>query len=391
MPLLLFGGRRRGHLATFGEILVMEIEFRLKKILRQHGLHGHGVIQRMARDLHVHRHRIGNLYRNEASHPSLELVAQICGWLITQNVPAACLPQELFGVRPQELWEAISAATKVSICLGEYQQVDAPLTAQRWISRRDAEAAAVVVEYLSRPGNLSGPRPHLVTEYVPFRFDPESSKAADTGCFDEDAQQAKNIFQEMRSRESNCSAILIGSQRVNYLLEHLVADLFGCQPFQPVKRKFKVPFYLKYRDTDRAVTSCFGGTESLPGYESSSPPGIYYLDEKNKWVGCPWYEERSDAGVVIVVRDPGDQSMEMALFGFSGRATVTTSKYLTETAPSGVKTMWPPTAQLRGRHVGVYILRFSLTATDRNGSLKLLDTAGVDVIPLAESVIVACK
>ena len=51
----------------------MPVEIRLKKILQQYGLDKKGIIQTIAEEVGVHRHSIGKLYRNEYSHPSLDV------------------------------------------------------------------------------------------------------------------------------------------------------------------------------------------------------------------------------------------------------------------------------------------------------------------------------
>jgi hypothetical protein len=363
---------------------LMEVEIRLKKILQQHRLDKHGIIQEIAADLRVHRHSIGKLYRNEATHPSRKLVGQLCGWLIEQGVPADRLPHALFGARPAELWESIAAGSTVSIYLGEYQQTRSRLPALQWISRPDAEALADIVEYLSMPGNVGEPRPQVVTEYVPFRFDLKSPDRDSMRTYvKHDAQQVKSIFDQMRSREPACSAILIGSQRVNYLLEYLVADLFGCQAFRSVRRRGKVPFYLQYRERDRDVESCFGGRANPPGLRTSTGPGTYFLNEKEEWVACPWQEREADSGIVITVRDPGDQSAEMAMFGFSGRATVVVSKQLTKAGHE-------PKAQSKGRQVGVYVCRFSLDDQHADNPRENYRVKKLEVLPICESVLQSC-
>jgi hypothetical protein len=301
---------------------------------------------------------------------------------------ASSLPQALFGARPQQLWESLSAASTVSIYLGEYRLMETPLPAMRWISRRDAEAVADIVEYLSTPGNIGRPGPQVITEYVPFRFAPKSPTMTKK-FFQEDVRQTKAIFDEMRAREPTCSAILIGSQRVNYLLEYLVADLFDCRAFHPTRRRGKIPFYLKYREQDRAVPSCIGGSANPPGCRNAAGPGTYYLNEENNWVACPWREEQEDSGVVITVRDPGDKSMELALFGFSGRATVVISKHLTE-AVQGVDRFWKPTGQSKGRQVGVYVCRFTLTPQNETEMSKPPKAKQFQVIPIPEPVLEAC-
>jgi hypothetical protein len=136
----------------------------------------------------------------------------------------------------------------------------------------------------------------------------------------------------MHSRRQQENNILLGSQRVNYVVECLVAELFGCDPFEPVGKKPKVPFYLLYRNFDQPVPSCFGGPEKPGWLKGETPFGTYYLDETGKWNLIEWKQQEQDAGIVIIVRD--GKSVDMAAFGFSGRATKALGAKLIKKSPA---------------------------------------------------------
>lgn len=362
----------------------MHIELQLKKVLQHHGLDRHGVIHDIARDLGVHRHSIAKLYNNQATNPSLDLLGRVCGWVINRSRQAQehGLPQSLFGIQPLALWQAVTAGQGVSIYLGERQQKEKALPLQRWIARRDSAVASDIVKYLSTHGTVKEPMPQVETEYVPFRILPESEHDR-RRHLEEDADCAKRTFDQMRVQEPQSSAILIGSQRSNLLTEHLVADLFGCQPFQAISNTEKVPFYLQYRDAP-SVPSCFGQPADLPKGRRDTHPGIYYLDAEHRWTACPWTENKQDCGVVILVRDPGNQAMELALFGFSGRATAVIGKRLLQSDDG----FWPPTATSRGKQVGVYICRFSwLKDAKVDEDLGDAVVSAFEVIPIPRSIL----
>lgn len=138
--------------------------------------------------------------------------------------------------------------------------------------------------------------------------------------FKKDKNRAGRIFRTMRKqKQSDRAIIMIGSPRVNYLVEYLVADLFNCEPFVSPNKEFKVPFYTTYRDFDRPVPSCFGGQANPPGKSDLSGHGTFYLDENFEWQFLQWQKKKSDAGIVIIIREAG--TVEMVVFGFSGRAT----------------------------------------------------------------------
>ena len=185
----------------------------------------------IAKDLHVHRHSVGKLYRNQVTHPSLQLLDRICNWLIERGVPPHVLPQQLFGLQTMQVWEAMTALGTVTFYLGEYQQeTGAPTHGLRWISRRDSGTASALVEHLSAMNSLRKTSLQFHTAYISFRA------LADTGnsqedILKEDIASSRKVFEQMRAQSAGKTPLLIGSQRVNYLLEHLVADLFDCQPF----------------------------------------------------------------------------------------------------------------------------------------------------------------
>jgi transcriptional regulator with XRE-family HTH domain len=336
---------------------VMEIEIRLKKILREHGLDHHGVTQRIARDLEVHRHTIGRLYRNQMANPSLKVLGDLCDWLEARGVPAEKLPKELLGSRPRGLWRAVAAGGVVRIYLGEYQQMQREAPVMLWISRRDATVQDGIVRVLSTPSTVGEVRPTVMVEYVPFRFVSLGSYVKRQ--FEEDLARSKDVFDKMRSKERRASSILIGSQRVNYLVELFVADLFGCKPFQPIRKGIKVPFYLTYHSRDRAVPSCFGGLRPPPGKKGTLDPGIHHLDKNGKWVYCPWTSRKEDAGVIIEVYDPGTERVELAVFGFSGWGTEALGRQLLRDP----KPFWPPYYTWKCKQLGIYVCRFGMEAT----------------------------
>lgn len=367
----------------------MPIEIRLKALLQEYGRDTQGVIKKMAAEIGVHRHSIGHLYRNEAKNPSLELLDSACDWLIQNGVPRSDLPHRLFAFRPMEFWEAIAASGHVTFYLGEYlQETGSPGYQQRWVSRWDSDAVDGIVRHLTVPGNARAAQPHLSTVYATFRAGTTKRHSPGTEEFTADVASAKRLFTDMRAQSRFETPIIVGSQRVNYVLEHFVADLFQCDPFTPCAVG-RVPFYLKYRPEDRLVESCAGGRGG-PG--SPNAPGVYYLNKKGQWVLCPWKPREQDAGVVIVTRDPGTGALEIALFGFSGWATGVLGHQLHHWA----KMFWPLAARTPHKEVGVFICPITFRSksekkpdgTPPNDVRRgLPQVATFDVIPLDKSIL----
>jgi len=190
----------------------------------------------------------------------------------------------------------------------------------------------------------------------------------------QDKAASEDAYKKIRAQWGQSTSVLIGSQRVNHVVEHLVADLFGCDPFKPQRKNNRVPFYMCYRGTDRAVPSCFGGLKNPPGRRTKSVPGMYCIDDDEKWTTYPWERARQDAGIVITIYEPGTQGAALVVFGFSGQSTEIVGEQLLQDADA----FWPPQVETRGKRVGIYICR-----------LEMLEGGGQDftVIPIGESVL----
>lgn len=357
----------------------MKIEIHLKRVLQENNLDRRGITQKIAKDLKVHRHTVGKLYKNTAANISLSLLGKLCDWLENNGVSRDDLPSALIGSCPNRLWQAIAEPGSVTIYLGEYQEIPTGSTMWRWISKRDAIVATRFVEALSTPSKIGVPAPTVHTEYVPFRWDKQSPNLVQKP-FKESLQAAGKIFEQMRSNRKHTS-IIIGSQRVNSLLEYFVADLFGCKPFCSYKGEKVVPFYLQHRTGDYAIESCFGGLSNPPGRRGKKTPGIYYLDRDENWKLCPWVQNKEGAGIIITQWDSGTQRLEMAVFGFSGRSTDALGNQLAKTDVPHSQ-FWPPKANIRGKELGIHICKYTFEDSCSTDDVEDLPVKDLDIIEL---------
>jgi len=373
----------------------MKLEWRLKQLLEQHNLYKYGVETQIAKECGLHRHTIGKFLRNQIQSPKLEVLEKICGWLIEKGVSADSLPGALFGVRPSGLWRAISQSKKILIFLGEYHLKEKKITAPKIspsISRHDSVVSAKIIHFLYSEAELRDTRPSVKMLYVPFSFVPEVIRTSGGG-FTADKERARRVFENMRkNRQNKWSVIMIGSQRVNYLVEYLVADLFNCEPFMPASSDPKVPIYLCYRNFDHLVPSCFGGPTNPIGKSGDVQHGTYYLDENFEWRFLKWQEEKNDSGIVVIIREA--DNVELAAFGFSGRATNAIGNALLQKSEQ----FWPEddtvagnTVVAGGKEIGIYICRVKFSANktkdkeDRTCSNFKNDV--VEIIPLNRKVL----
>ena len=345
----------------------MQIEIRLRRLLARHQMDNHGIIQQMAKDLGVNRHTVAKLYNNRTPTVSLALLSQICSWLQAQGVPAHELPGELFGSGRAALWEAMARrGGEVTLYQGEYRSTTQPAVSSRWISTSDSIAMSQVVQQMSQGGTEGGdPMPPLKFVYVPFRHSPGDPNL-DQRLLEEDKTHAGQVFAELKNNSKPGTTILVGSQRVNYLLEFFVADLFGCKPFVTDMDKAHVPFFSVYRSTDRNTPSCFGGTFNPYRRRERDLPGLHYINDKGKWSTCPWHPDLHDAGIVIAVNDYSHNAITLALFGFSGRATESVGRQLVLKESQ----FWPPTVELKGKDVGIYLCQLAYEASESTSDLS---------------------
>ena len=358
----------------------MKVDFRLKEVLARYKLDQHGVIHEIAAAVGANRHTIARLYNNRSPSVGLAVLGQVCTWLVEKGVPQEELPGSLFGTGRGSLWDAIARqGGEVTIYLGEYQPITQADVVWRWISRRDAAVAAMVVKQLST-GSKGHSTPQLGFTYVPFRYSP-ADHLVDAGLLAEDIDRTREIFEQTYQAGQSGTAIIIGSQRVNYLLEFFVADLFGCRPFALPAREPCVPFFSVYRPTDQNTPSCFGGPSNPFRRRDNTTPGLHYIGDRGHWMTVPWVKERQDAGVVIALTDHRRRSVALAVFGFSGRATEAIGRQLLLREDL----FWPPSGiKLKAREVGVFICQLTYAPPGKGIAEGQGQVRSFEVIPLSE-------
>jgi len=173
---------------------------------------------------------------------------------------------------------------------------------------------------------------------------------------------AERIHESFWKQEEDDKALVcIGSVKSNPMVERIIAGVFGCPAFvsqdkidSPAKRS--VPLFLRYREDDpRYLISCCGGWQLAKGH-ASDKPGIYYETKSGKWECCPWDAKKHDAAFVFYVNRPSQGILEMALGGYSGRASRLLAQHLDRCAEQ----FWPPIYTGQGLEIGACVVRFHL-------------------------------
>ncbi len=363
----------------------MKLECRLKLILEANGLFRHGIYEHIAKETGVSRKIVRALCLNEKCTVSFDVVERICDWLLEKNL-AVNLPADFFGRRSSSLVAALCRGGHVTIYLGEYRQDQSQHIPRSWVSRADAQVASSLVEMLTSsaardsttddPFAGAGDSLQPLFVYVPSHFASIGSEESPASPPNDLTREARDIYGQYKLDTSGASGIFIGSQRANFLVELFVADLFDCPPFESAPGK--LPFYL-YKRTNRNATteSCFGGSDALPGWKGKAKRGLFYRDGNGAWACCPWNDSESDAGIVIVRRDPGRDQTDIAVFGYSGLATMALGDFLRRN-PDAFWTDLEPFG--RGIEARVFVCPITLTPGPRRvGSTSAVVVKSVDV------------
>jgi DNA-binding Xre family transcriptional regulator len=296
----------------------MIISWKLKGLLMDHGLDERGVLLRMSKETKIHRTTISNMYRDQAPNVSLETLGKLCQWLRVQGIVEEDLPGALLTQRPAALFQTLAARGATTIILGEYLPAEKTMPSFRWVARRDAHAAANIIEKLSDSSQVGGKPPRVQMSYVPFHHI-RAKRFPQNKAFHQDVANARQVWREVRKGLRRSSAVLIGSPHINYAVEHHVAELFQCEPFKR-GHGAPAPFFRVYREYEADLPSCCGG-RALPDDSSGAKPGIYYRDESNRWSLLPWKESGEDAAVIVTTYDSSTDEFVMVILGYSGRAT----------------------------------------------------------------------
>jgi hypothetical protein len=324
----------------------------------------HGKLRELAKLTGVDHHTLSELCRGRnVSGTKLTTVEKICtgiqphlGGLSPDQIVKA-----LLGAQQSSLLEEIAQHGLVRFIMGLYVRPSEAGPPRRWIAPNDAEAQMVLVRALS-----SLPRPPMIeTAYVPFHLPAPKKGYLGSDYLEDlrkDKEAARTVWTDLAAWAPGRAAwVLLGSMRTNYVAEHMIAGLFGAAAFDP-HDQWRIPLFLSYRDWDHRVQSAFGDFGGKTPDGKKPVPGLY-VRGLDGWLSLPWRETGSDAGAVVVQRGPRGQFEGVALFGYSGRASVGVCRLATQ--PNTRELLGPPYAAVcNERSVGVYACRFDFARSD---------------------------
>jgi len=323
------------------------------------------------------RHQVAALLKNEVKYIPLDALSKLCAYLIERGYAKADeLPGRLFGVEPEHFWELLARRRRLELCLG-VRRGDADDTLDdAWVVASDS---VLLGELLNGATTLTTPteRPHETEDELGLPHPPAPRPHPEylhqslvwspgQASLDECHAMAGTIYQAFCDAAGDKALVCLGSNKSNPVVETVIASAFGCEPFVSQDGiasggKRSCPFFLRYRDNDPQFTSCFGGLRLAKG-QASAKPGIYYELSSGAWECCEWDATRQDAAFVFYVHRESQGRMEMALGGFSGRATRLLASLLARRGDE----FWPPVYADEGLQIGAFVVRFRLAgqATD---------------------------
>jgi hypothetical protein len=344
------------------------------------------------------RHQVAALLKNEVKYIPLEAISKLCSYLIDRGYAKADeLPGRLFGVEPEHFWELLARRRRLQLCLGVRRGEATDTLDDAWVVASDS---VLLGELLNGATTLGGTAEHRRTDdgvqalHSPAdRPHPEFLRQSlvwspGQATFAECQQMARSVYESFCETAGDKALVCLGSNKSNPVVEVMVAGAFGCAAFvsqdgvgQPGARH--CPLFLRYRDHDPQFPSCFGGVR-LAQSCATSTPGIYFEKPDGNWECCGW-GPKEDAAFVFYVHRESQGRLEMALGGFSGRATRLLAGLLARRGED----FWPPVYADEGLQVGAFVVRFRLTGSPEKHLEKTADPlpAEADILRLDAEVI----
>jgi hypothetical protein len=208
---------------------------------------------------------------------------------------------------------------------------------------------------------------------------------------DQVKHETEEVYDKFLQLSADRACVSVGSVKCNGLTELLVAETFDASPFAAEDdvasaQKRSCPFFFRFRDNDLQPPSCHGGLR-LARRQRATKPGIYYETAGGKWEHCP-IDPRHDAALVLYVHHLRAQRLEIAMAGFTGRAT----RSLGTCLPKLTRRLWPPSYRRGHLEVGVFVCRFRFEAVGRSGQNRpdaewSAEPSGITVTSLDEAVL----
>jgi len=375
----------------------MQYSFRLAELL------GHvpdprkrpGTIKAIVEYTGLDRHQVAALLKNEVKYIPLKALSRLCDYLIEHgHTTADQLPGALFAVEPENFWEMLARRRRLVVCMGVRRDIENQNLDTAYVVASDSVLAGEILNGVTTLGGTA--------KLNKLNEDPEAPQK--TGAFTQPEHlkqmlvwspgqtseanlksQSAQSYREFSDSSGDKALVCLGSTKSNPVVEIVMANSFGCEPFvtqdeiaTPSERS--CPFFFRYRDSDPHPESCVGGLK-LAKDSKDLPPGIYYENAEGKWVQANAGKRSQHVALVYYIYRESQGRLEMALGGFSGRAT----RLLARALATRAEDFWPPTYVGQGIAVGAYLIEFNVGNEKENDILRTDLVATTKVIPICES------
>ena len=330
-----------------------------------------GTIKAICEFTGLDRHQVAALLKNEVKYIPLDALSKLCEYLIERGYAAADeLPGRLFGVEPEHFWELLARRKRLVLCLGVRRGDPSDTLDDAWVVASDSVLLGELLSGVTtlggtahqrsvqEPGQDGGPS-GPVAEAHPDHLHQSLVWSPGQAALDEYLAMARNSYESFTGRAGDKALVCLGSNKSNPVVELMLASAFGCEPFTPqdvsAASKRSCPIFLRYRDNDPHPPSCSGGLRLARG-QTSNKAGIYYEKASGDWDVCPWDADTQDVAFVFYIHRESQGHMEMALGGYSGRATRLLARMLARRGEE----FWPPVYEGQGIQIGAFLVKFTL-------------------------------
>lgn len=363
-----------------------------------------GTIKAIVERTGLDRHQVAALLKNEVKYIPLAALSRLCDFLIEEGYVAADqLPGALFAVQPEHFWELLARRRRLQLCIGVRRPDTEDSLDGAWIVASDAVLMGSLLNgvttlggtarhqaAVSKDAEANGRPEALPGTPVPHPENLQQSLVWSPGQMTTEVvvPQARELYRKFVESGKDKALVCLGSTKSNPVVELIMAEAFGCQPFEkqevatPAQRS--CPIFIRYRDNDPQPISCCGGKE-LAADSPTKVPGIYFETADGVWDCCPWDpQKQKDAAFVFFVHRESLGRLEMALGGFSGRATRLLAKLLASRADE----FWPFVYEGQGIQIGAFFVKFELPAgAESDQDLETDLSASTQIIKLDPEVI----
>lgn len=332
-----------------------------------------GTIKAICEYTGLDRHQVAALLKNEVKYIPLDALSKLCAYLIDRGfAKSEELPGRLFGIEPEHFWELLARRRRLELCLGVRRGDANDTLDDAWVVASDSVLLGELLNGATTLASLPvvpGPAPEPGDEGAigpgPTRPHPEHLQQSlvwspGERTLDECQAMARSVYGDFCETAGDKALVCLGSNKSNPVSEMLIARAFNCDPFIPQDglasaASRSCPIFLRYRDNDPQPPSCCGGMRLARG-QTNAKPGIYYETADGSWECCPWDVKTHDAAFVFYIHRESQGRMEMALGGFSGRATRMLARLLARRGDE----FWPPVYEDEGIQIGACVVKFKL-------------------------------